>query len=149
MSDATAPPVDPRRSALMARIGPRDTAPELRVRRAAHALGARFRLHRRDLPGTPDIVFPGRRLVVFVHGCFWHRHAGCRHATSPKTRIEFWAGKFAANVARDARNRQDLEALGWRVETIWACETVRPEQLVERVATILSRPQGRFSGEGP
>lgn len=86
-----------RRSWLMSRVAGKNTTPELRVRRAAYALGLRFRLHRKDLPGKPDLVFPRRRLVVFVHGCFWHRHPGCRKATSPKSRTEFWFGKFAAN----------------------------------------------------
>ena len=84
--------------AMMARIGQKNTAPEIAVRRALHGLGARFRLHRRDLPGTPDVVLPGRRLALLIHGCFWHRHAGCRFAYTPKSRLEFWSAKFARNV---------------------------------------------------
>ena len=103
-----------RRSALMAGIRGRDTAPEVAVRRIAHRMGMRFRLHPKDLPGRPDLVFPKHRLVVFVHGCFWHRHEGCRHASTPKSRIAFWTEKFAANVARDARQEAALRARGWR-----------------------------------
>jgi DNA mismatch endonuclease (patch repair protein) len=116
--------VDPaRRSRMMARIGPRNTAPEMVVRRAAHRLGYRFRLYRRDLPGRPDVVFPRHRLAVFVHGCFWHRHPGCSNCTSPKTRPEFWSAKFRATVARDARAIAALRELGWRTLVIWECET--------------------------
>lgn len=107
----------------MARIGPRDTKPEKLVRRLLHAMGRRFRLHRRDLPGTPDIVLPATRKAIFVHGCFWHRHEGCRKATTPKTRTDFWLDKFAANVERDARKELQLRAAGWDVITVWECET--------------------------
>lgn len=107
----------------MARIGPRDTKPEMVVRRLLHAIGRRFRLHRRDLPGTPDIVLPASRKAIFVHGCFWHRHEGCAKATTPKTRAEFWQEKFDRNVARDARKEAELRAAGWDVTTVWECET--------------------------
>ena len=107
----------------MARIRGRDTAPELTVRSISHGLGFRFRLHRKDLPGRPDLVFPRHRLAVFVHGCFWHRHSGCRYAYTPKSRIAFWTEKFAHNVARDRRNEEALRNLGWRVLLIWECET--------------------------
>ena len=119
------------RSKMMARIRGRDTAPELAVRRIAHRMGLRFRLHRKDLPGRPDLVFPKHRLAVFVHGCFWHRHEGCRHASTPKSRTTFWTEKFAANVERDARQEAALRTLGWRVLVIWQCET-RDEAAVER-----------------
>jgi DNA mismatch endonuclease (patch repair protein) len=108
---------------MMARIGQRDTAPEIAVRRLLHRLGIRFRLHRRDLPGTPDIVLPGRRIAVLVHGCFWHRHAGCRFAYNPKSRVDFWQAKFDRNVARDSEVRKALSDLGWRVHVVWECET--------------------------
>jgi DNA mismatch endonuclease (patch repair protein) len=111
-----------RRSEMMARIGPRDTAPEMAVRHAAHRLGFRYRLHREDLPGKPDLVFPRHRLAMFVHGCFWHRHENCPNCTHPKTRPEFWQAKFAANVARDRRTISKLEAQGWRTLVIWECE---------------------------
>jgi len=112
-----------RRSWLMSRVRQSDTSPELRVRKAAHAVGLRFRLHRRDLPGTPDIVFPKLKTVLFVHGCFWHRHPGCSKASIPKTRTEYWTSKFAVNVARDASVAIELEAQGWRVVVLWECET--------------------------
>lgn len=111
------------RSANMRAILGRDTAPELRVRRAAHAAGLRFRLQRRDLPGTPDLVFPRHRVALFVHGCYWHRHPGCRFATTPSTNAGFWAGKFAANIERDRRKAHELEEQGWQVAVIWECET--------------------------
>jgi len=120
-----------RRSELMANIRGRDTAPEMVVRRIAHRMGLRFRLHRKDLPGRPDLVFPKHRLAVFVHGCFWHRHEGCRLASTPKSRAAFWAEKFAANVERDARQEAALRALGWQVLVIWQCET-RDGAAVER-----------------
>ncbi|WP_026872531.1 very short patch repair endonuclease [Inquilinus limosus] len=111
------------RSRLMARIKGKDTTPERRARRAAHALGLRFRLHRRDLPGTPDMVLPKRRVALFVHGCFWHQHAGCRKARRPLTRPDYWAEKFRANAERDARAAAALAAAGWRVVVLWECET--------------------------
>lgn len=111
------------RSWNMSRIREKDTRPEMVVRRTAHALGLRFRLHRRDLPGRPDLVLPKHGLAIFVHGCFWHRHPNCSNSTMPKTRTEFWKRKFDANVARDARVQQELKDLGWRVAVIWECET--------------------------
>ena len=120
-----------RRSEMMAGIRRRDTAPEMAVRRIAHRMGLRFRLQRKDLPGRPDLVLPKHRLAVFVHGCFWHRHEGCRYASTPKSRVAFWTEKFESNVARDARQEAALRALGWRVLIIWQCET-RDEAAVER-----------------
>lgn len=117
------------RSANMARVRGKDTKPELAVRRALHGMGYRFRLHRRDLPGTPDIVLPRHRLALFVHGCFWHRHAGCRRCTTPQTRREFWEAKFAANVERDRRYTEALEAEGWRVGVLWECQIRSAAQL--------------------
>src|SRR5687768_10733427 len=99
----------------MARIGSKHTKPELVVRRAAHAAGLRFRLHRKGLPGRPDLVFPKHKTAVFVHGCFWHRHEGCRRASMPQTRPEFWEAKFRENIERDRRTEKALRALGWRV----------------------------------
>ena len=124
------------RSRNMAAIRGKDTAPELAVRRILHAMGLRFRLHRKDLPGRPDIVLPKHRTVVFVHGCFWHRHKGCRYTTTPKTRQEFWQTKFAANVERDRRNRTDLQQLGWRVIVVWECELRNSRYLRERLINI-------------
>lgn len=100
-------------------------------------MGGRFRLNRKDLPGSPDIVLPGRRLVIFVHGCFWHHHEGCRAARTPKSNPEFWKAKFERNRARDAEAVAALEHLGWRVRTIWECETTRPD-LSARLLTITS-----------
>lgn len=123
-----------RRSALMRLVRRSDTTPEVVVRRLLHALGVRFRLHRKDLPGTPDIVLPGRRTVIFVHGCFWHRHEGCPKATSPITRRDFWAEKFAANIARDATKTAALEENGWKVLVVWECETLDRYMLALRLA---------------
>ena len=128
-----------RRSALMARIRGRDTTPELAVRRIAHRMGLRFRLHRKDLPGRPDLVFPKHRLAVFVHGCFWHRHEGCRYASTPKSRGVFWTEKFAANVERDARQEAALRALGWRVLVIWQCETGDERAVERRLVGLIGR----------
>jgi DNA mismatch endonuclease, patch repair protein len=110
------------RSRVMARVKGKDTSPELKVRRLLHRLGARFRLHRKDLPGAPDIVLPRRRLAIFVHGCFWHGHDCARGARVPKQNRDYWLGKVGRNRERDMQNRAALEALGWRVETIWECE---------------------------
>ena len=115
--------IAPARSELMSRVRGKNTKPEIVVRQTAHRLGFRFRLHRRDLPGSPDLVFPSRKKVIFVHGCFWHRHSGCSKASTPKTRTDFWITKFEANVRRDSRSIEALEALGWKVCVIWECET--------------------------
>ena len=112
-----------KRSEIMSRIRGRDTKPELVVRRIAHRLGFRFRLHRKDLPGSPDIVFPRYRAVIMVHGCFWHRHPGCKYAYTPKTRVDFWRKKFESNVVRDRQNLLTLSERGWRTMVIWECET--------------------------
>lgn len=109
------------RSERMSRIRGKDTAPELALRKALHALGLRYRLHA-NLPGKPDIVLPRHSAVVFVHGCFWHRHRGCRIATTPKSNTAFWREKFDRNVARDKRVRRQLRAAGWRVFVAWECQ---------------------------
>lgn len=126
--------VSPLRSRNMAAIRGKDTAPEVAVRRMLHGMGLRFRLHRKDLPGRPDIVLPKHRVAVFVHGCFWHRHEGCPFTTTPKTRQEFWLAKFDTNVARDKRNQAELERMGWRVQVVWECELREPETLRRRIA---------------
>lgn len=115
-----------RRSAIMARIKGHDTSPELRVRKVAHAVGLRFRLHRADLPGKPDLVFPKLQTALFVHGCFWHQHSGCRRASRPKSHTEYWERKLQRNVERDARSIQALQDQGWRAVVIWECETLDP-----------------------
>jgi len=107
----------------MSRVRQKNTEPELIVRRCLHSLGYRFRLHRRDLPGTPDIVLPKFHKVIFVHGCFWHRHLGCIKTTSPKTRIEFWDKKFRANIVRDKEKELYLRNLGWEPFVVWECQT--------------------------
>ena len=107
----------------MARVKGKDTRPELLVRKTLHRLGYRFRLHPKDLPGKPDIVLPRHRTAIFVHGCFWHRHEGCRRASTPQTRSAFWQTKFEATLARDERQRADLEATGWKVVVVWECQT--------------------------
>lgn len=115
----------------MAGIRDRDTKPELAVRRAVHRLGFRYRLHVRNLPGTPDLVFPRRHAVLFVHGCFWHRHTGCRLAYEPKSNVEFWCRKFASNIARDVMTTSQLRDKGWEVLTVWECEVREAADLSE------------------
>lgn len=126
-----------RRSALMAKVGSKNTLPEMRVRKCAHALGYRFRLHRKTLPGSPDVVFPRLSKAIFVHGCFWHRHEGCSKASMPKTRQEYWSEKFSTNVARDAENVAAIEKLGWSVLTIWECETRNAADLTAILSEFL------------
>ena len=111
----------------MASVKSRDTSPELTVRRRLHALGYRFRLQAKELPGRPDIVLRARRKAIYVHGCYWHRHVGCKYASTPKTRTEFWTAKFDANVARDRRNLAALSALNWDALVIWECELKRAD----------------------
>ncbi len=135
-----------KRSEIMSRIKGRNTKPELIVRRIAHGLGFRFRLHRGDLPGSPDMVFPRYRTVVFVHGCFWHRHDGCQYAYRPKSRIQFWTKKFEENVARDARNEIALRDLGWRVLVIWECETKSQAAVRAQLLAHLRRRGGASAG---
>ena len=128
---------DPARSAVMRAVKGRNTGPELKVRRAAHALGYRFRLHRKDLPGSPDLVFPRLKTVVFVHGCFWHGHDCARGARIPKTNTDYWRAKIARNVARDVRTAAELAALGWKVETLWECELKDLSSLNDRLRRAL------------
>ena len=125
-----------RRSALMARVGARDTKPELIVRRMLHARGWRYRIHRKGLPGTPDLVFAGRRAAIFVNGCFWHGH-GCRLGRLPKSRPEFWVPKMEANRERDARKVSQLVEVGWRVMTVWQCSLADREGALEDIEAFL------------
>lgn len=131
-----------RRSANMARIRSKNTKPEITVRRMVHAAGYRFRLHRKDLPGKPDLVFPGRRAVIFVHGCFWHGHPDptCREAVPPKSRLEYWGPKLTRNKERDAANVAALKATGWRVLTLWECEIKNREAVALRLREFLGAP---------
>nr|WP_272885427.1 DNA mismatch endonuclease Vsr [Stutzerimonas stutzeri] len=121
------------RSRIMKAVGRTNTKPEVKVRKILHRLGLRFRLNQKSLPGSPDIVLAKHKTAIFVHGCFWHRHLGCRYSTTPKTRQEYWLPKFDANIKRDARKAAELEALGWRVLTIWECETKDLTALEERL----------------
>lgn len=126
------------RSARMARIRAKDTRPEWLVRRLIHGMGYRYRLHRRELPGCPDLVFPGRRKVIFVHGCFWHRHGkDCPLTRWPKSRMAFWRPKLTANHARDQRNQRALTALGWRWLVVWECELSDRDNLTMRIKAFL------------
>src|SRR5471030_2290333 len=122
-----------KRSAVMARIKARDTGPELVVRRLLWRLGSRYRLDRKDLPGRPDIVMPGRKLAIFVHGCFWHGHDCTRGARVPKANRDYWTAKIARNRVRDIAARAALETAGWRVETVWECELKDRGLLATRV----------------
>ncbi len=126
----------------MSRVRQRDTKPEMAVRRAAHAMGFRFRLQRRDLPGRPDLVFPRLKRALFVHGCFWHSHAGCKWATVPKSRTEYWDAKLAANRARDRRVEHALADQGWHVGVIWECDTRNQDTLYLRLRTFLQTELG-------
>jgi DNA mismatch endonuclease (patch repair protein) len=127
-----------KRSAVMRRVKGRDTGPEMSVRRALTRLGARYRLHRGDLPGKPDVVMAGRRLAIFVHGCFWHGHDCARGARVPKQNRDYWLGKVGRNRTRDAASREALVALGWRVETIWECELKDAAALEARLTLLLT-----------
>ena len=109
------------RSKIMKSVPQKNTKPEMHLRKALHRMGFRYRLHVKRLPGSPDMVFPKYKTVIFVHGCFWHRH-GCKQTTTPTTREDFWKAKFKANVERDSKNVRELEAAGWRVMTVWECE---------------------------
>lgn len=124
------------RSRMMAGIKGKNTKPELVLRRALHARGFRYRLHSKNVPGRPDLVFPKHHAIVFVHGCFWHRHEGCRYTTTPSTRPEFWQAKFDANVIRDAAIRGQLIETGWRVSTVWECSLRKTDQLATTVELL-------------
>lgn len=125
------------RSRMMARIRGKNTKPELLVRKALFATGFRYRLHHRELPGSPDIVLPGRRVAIFVHGCFWHQHKHCRFAKVPASRSEFWISKLAGNVERDRKTIESLKTDGWRVFIVWECAT-RDPLIVSSLGPILS-----------
>jgi DNA mismatch endonuclease, patch repair protein len=137
------------RSRIMRSIRKKDTKAELTVRRAVHALGYRFRLHRRDLPGSPDLVLPRHRKVIFVHGCFWHQHPGCRKATVPRVRVNYWGPKLERNVARDARALADLPTLGWEALVLWECELLDDKALRSRLRAFIRRRSGPSRGRTP
>jgi DNA mismatch endonuclease, patch repair protein len=136
------------RSERMSRIRGKDTKPEMVVRRIAFALGYRYRLHREDLPGVPDLVFPSRRKAIFVHGCFWHGHANCKVANVPKTRRAYWIGKFARNKQRDEASIRRLKEAGWGVCVIWECQTKAPALIAARVMAFLDRNQRKAAHYG-
>lgn len=130
-----------KRSWIMSRVRGRDTKPKVLVRSIVHRLGYRFRLHRKDLPGCPDIVLPGHKKVIFVHGCFWHGHLRCKRATRPTTNTDFWDKKLDLNIDRDKRFQDELKSMGWRFLVVWQCETRDLEKLLQRLERFLSDGQ--------
>lgn len=126
------------RSRLMSHVHSKDTTPELKVRRTLHAMGYRFRLYRRDLPGKPDIVLPKYGAAIFVNGCFWHRHRGCKKASMPSTHVDFWNEKFRRNVERDKKNVRLLRRVGWRVLVVWECQTKDEDRLRKKLEKFLA-----------
>ena len=133
------PDVDPVRRRIMAAIRSRNTKPERKVRSALHADGYRFRIHAKELPGSPDIVFTRRRIVIFIHGCFWHSHSGCKQSQIPKTRSAYWVEKLTRNVMRDEDNLERLRMLGWRTAVVWECED--RDEWLSRLRKLLGPPR--------
>lgn len=129
----------------MSLVRGKDTAPEIAVRRMVHAMGHRYRLHRRDMPGVPDLAFIGARKVIFVHGCFWHRHRGCPNTRTPKSNVAFWRKKLAGNQRRDLANQRKLLASGWRVLVIWECELDDSKRMRGKLARFLGGRSGRHA----
>lgn len=148
MADTLAPT---ERSERMARVRGKDTKPELVVRRLVHGMGYRYRLHRRSLPGIPDLVFPARRKVIFIHGCFWHRHpdSKCKLARLPKSRLDFWKPKLDGNRQRDEANEARLRELGWRVLVVWECQIGNKEHLREGIRAFLGGNKCEQSSSSP
>ena len=130
--------ISDQRSRNMSAIKSKNTKPEIAVRKMLHALGYRFRLHRKDLPGSPDIVLPKYKTVIFVHGCFWHRHENCKYASTPKTRKEFWNKKFKENIKRDLEIQDKIKNLDWRSVVIWECETKNIGNLREKIIDVFN-----------
>ena len=130
--------VSEQRSRNMSAIKSKNTKPEIAVRKLLHSMGYRFRLHRKDLPGSPDIVLPKYKKVIFVHGCFWHRHENCKYASTPKTRQEFWNKKFKTNIQRDLEIQEKIKILDWRSVVIWECETKNLENLRDKIIDVFS-----------
>ena len=131
------------RSKRMSLIRGKDSSPELKLRRLVHGMGFRYRLHVKDLPGKPDLVFPSRRAVIFMHGCFWHRHPGCKLARMPKSKSDFWRSKLEGNRERDLRNQEMLKKLGWHVLVIWECEMENIEKVSNKVREFLQGREGK------
>jgi DNA mismatch endonuclease (patch repair protein) len=129
-----------RRSQIMSRIRSSDTRPEMQIRRLLHGLGYRYVLHRRDLPGVPDLVFPSRRKIIFIQGCFWHQHRGCIDGRIPKSRVSYWRPKLQRNVERDRLNVSRLRRAGWKVMLVWECKAVKTETVCNRLTRFLGKP---------
>ena len=138
MSSEVLHKVSEQRSRNMSAIKSKNTKPEIAVRKVLHSMGYRFRLHGKELPGSPDIVLPKYRTVIFVHGCFWHRHKDCKYATTPKTRGEFWNNKFRSNVERDLEIKENIKNIEWRSVVIWECETKDIENLRGKIIDIFN-----------
>lgn len=134
MADKYEPEV---RSRIMSKVRSKDTKPEKLVRSLLHKSGFRFRLHRKDLPGSPDIVLPGRQKVIFVHGCFWHGHDGCSRSSRPSSNVDYWDKKLDRNIERDRENKKELRKLGWKPLVIWECETKRYKHLLRKITRFL------------
>ena len=137
------------RSRLMAKIKGKNTAPERAVRSLLHRAGYRFRIHVRGLPGTPDIVLPRHRAIIFVHGCFWHRHANCKIATTPQSHRKFWADKFARNVANDRKHRRRLRRLGWKVVIVWSCQLKHSDRVLAKIEKVLKPRIAAYARSAP
>ena len=138
MSSEVIHKVSEQRSRNMSAIKSKNTKPEIKVRKILHSMGYRFRLHSKDLPGSPDIVLPKYKTVIFVHGCFWHRHENCKYASTPKTRKEFWNKKFTENKKRDLEIQEKIKILDWRSVVIWECETKNIENLRDKIIDVFS-----------
>ena len=130
--------VSEQRSRNMSAIKSKNTKPEITVRKLLHSMGYRFRLHKKDLPGSPDIVLPKYKTVIFVHGCFWHRHQNCKYASNPKTRREFWEKKFKENIERDKKTQEKLKNLGWKTKIVWECEIKKQDKLIKKLEDFLN-----------
>ena len=133
MSSEVIHKVSEQRSRNMSAIKSKNTKPEIKVRKVLHSMGYRFRIHAKDLPGSPDIVLPKYKTVIFVHGCFWHRHENCKYASTPKTRQEFWEAKFRENINRDKLNQENLSSKGWKIIIIWECEIKNKKINLEKI----------------
>ena len=138
MSSEVIHKVSEQRSRNMSAIKSKNTKPEIKVRKLLHSMGYRFRLHSKDLPGSPDIVIPKYKTVIFVHGCFWHRHENCKYASTPKTRKEFWNKKFTENKKRDSEIQEKIKILDWRSVVIWECETKNIENLRDKIIDVFN-----------
>ena len=136
MSSEVIHKVSEQRSRNMSAIKSKNTKPEIAVRKLLHSMGYRFRLHRKDLPGSPDIVLPKYKTVIFVHGCFWHRHENCKYASTPKIRKEFWENKFRANVKRDLEIQEKIKNIGWQSVVIWECELKSKKQIKQKLLAL-------------